>query len=368
MRRRALLLLTLTFACDPPPADPRTDGGSDAPDALPDAGQPADAGVADAGVPDAGLAPRGCAPDALGPFAPGATLPEGRESHALARLGDDLLLFGGWSGAGATDTVFRAAPGAPWTLDPLRLPAPREHHGLVVTDAAICLIGGDDGREVSDAVLCAPRRDAEVQADWQPAPALPGPRTGHETVVVDGEVLVIGGVDAVGASTSQRTVYRATLGPDGRPGAWHPESELPVGLTFAAVAADGRSIYLAGGYDGQRASLGILLAELAPDGGLSPWREVGRLSTFRLGATATIFGAHLWVIGGIGPGGAGVDTVLTWPLDPDTGLGPPGAAAPLPAPRFGHATWVEDDALVLIGGWEARTAAPTATVWRARCE
>ncbi|CAN0565107.1 unnamed protein product, partial [Laminaria digitata] len=222
-------------------------------------------------------------------------LSAGRESHVLAQLERRLLLLGGWSAQGATRSIDHSDGTNldQWPRAAQLLPSVREHHGLTVHAAAICIVGGDDGRTISDEVLCADRTAAdEISGDWTPAEPLPASRTGHETVQVGDFVFVMGGVDVI-QGPSKDTVFRARIGPDGRPSGWTQARTLPVALTFGAAAASGQQLYYAGGVDGRSALSGVLSASVGPDGALSAWQQVQELPDYRIGATATVFGEHL---------------------------------------------------------------------------
>lgn len=351
--------------------------GSFEPEPIADAGRvdagvldaQTDAGSLDAGaVPDAGPVPEACAPQEILPFLEIGALAEGRESHVVAQLNQRLLLLGGWSGRGATRSIDTTdgADLTDWSRSINMLAGAKEHHGLTVHSAAVCIIGGDDGRTISTEVLCADRAGPnELSGDWTSAEPLPEPRTGHETVQVGDFVFVLGGVDVI-QGASKDTVFRARFGVDGRPSDWTEARVLPTALTFGAAAAANGRIYFAGGVDGRSALSGVLAADVSADGTLGPWARIVELPDVRIGATATIFGNHLWLIGGVGRSGP-TDTVFAWPILDDRGLGARLEAPALPATRFGHATVALQDRLLVIGGWQTTSTPPTSTVIQAAC-
>lgn len=351
------------------PRRPAPDAGPTAPDAgAADSGLE-DGGTDDGSTPDDGGQPdERCGPEALLPFGAIGTLPSGRESHTAARLGERLLVFGGWSGMAATDTQ-DAAPLSDlstWDRQPGALPFAREHHGLVLSPRGVCLVGGDDGMTVRAEVVCAERDAAgNLGSAWTPAPPLPAARTGHETVQVGDRVFVLGGVQQVqGASVD--TVFWTTIEASGRTGDWQSTRSLPLALTFGAGASFGDFVYFAGGLDGRRGSASIVRARVEAEGGLGPWQVVAEMMDLRVGAAALVWAEHLWVLGGVGRTGE-ADTVWAWPIVSNGDLGALQLGPALPGPRFGHAVVAGPKGLLVIGGWQTTAEPPTDTVFEAAC-
>jgi non-specific serine/threonine protein kinase len=129
-------------------------------------------------------------------------------------------------------------------------------------------------------------------AAWIDKAPLPEARAEVVSTVVNGKILVIGGVRGDG-SASRRVDAYDPAGDD-----WSRLPNLPIALHHPAAAAWKGRVYVAGGYrhDGHRAR-----ALLVFRGG--KWRFGPRLPAERAAAGAAVIGHTLVVAGGVGPNG-----------------------------------------------------------------
>jgi hypothetical protein len=109
----------------------------------------------------------------------------------------DIILSGGFTGSGYLNDVYVSTDkGITWAL---QTPTPnsrwiaREWHTMVQISGTIVLMGGDNGGSESSY-----RRDVWVSSDkgstWTPLPSAPWVgRSRHTSVVVSGNIVVIGG-------------------------------------------------------------------------------------------------------------------------------------------------------------------------------
>jgi len=271
----------------------------------------------------------------------------------VAVVGARVYVLGGWSGRGATDTVFRADVAAdglgPWTAaGPLLRPL--EHLGVAHTDGSLCVIGGDDGVVARSEVSCASIAADGSLAAFVDAEPLPMRRSSHETVQIGIDVYVMGGASDFGGP-NLTSVLHARIGSAGQPEGWAEVAPLPSTPSFPAAAAGDGRIVLLGGNAGSAAPP-ILATDVAADGSLSGWREAGALPHITWGAAATIARGRIYLVAGLGPGAptatvqsADLDDLGVW-IDHD----------PLPDTRFGHSlSVIAPDRLIAIGGWRQRS-------------
>lgn len=350
-RTMSLVVVALLAGCsdDAAPVDAGPRGVDAGPET--DAGAGSDGGGGDAGAPE-------CGPDRLA-WSTVAPLPEPRESHGALLHAGRLHVFGGWSGAAATDTAFHAAldrNGAPGEWEPgPRLPVALERPAAVAHGDRVYLIGGDDGVSAAlDAVLGGTVAPSGAVEGWEALSAvLPAPRVGHAAVVVGDHVFVMGGATAIGGG-AQRAVLVSALGPDG-PTGWSTTSALASLAPAASAVTDGTRIWLASGAT-------LQVAEVGAGGALGAWEALpdidGAAPSLELARSA----GALFAIGGLASG-VGRDDVFAAELD---GAGDLGAWAPrpvLPGPRFGHRIVATDAHLVVTGGWISMTAGVSDTVF-----
>lgn len=222
---------------------------------------------------------------------------EGRWGHAVARLGNTLVLFGGSAGGPATAGT-RVWDGANWTtLDLPVEPEPRSDHAMATLGGRVVLFGGRGTHGVlSDTWLFDGSR-------WTRADA-PGPsaRAGHAMASLGDRVVLFGG--------------------------------------------KGNNGYLAETWEWDGARWASRSGGAAPPG--------------REGHAMAALGARLLLFGGMQVSGAGVEAlgdVWQW----DGAQWQQEASAPAPPPRFGHVLLPVPRGLLLFGGTRSGSALAAST-------
>ncbi|MBI4715109.1 MAG: hypothetical protein HY760_04095 [Nitrospirae bacterium] len=211
-------------------------------------------------------------PDSIGPYTLGAAVYHGY-----------LYLAGGWDGVVNTDRVFRAPMIADGEIgdwkEETRLPEGVSKHALVAAQGHLYVIGGNTGGAQSqegysqgyqNEVYVAPIDESDPLGprvgSWSLTSSLPDTWIDHEAVALGNTLWVIGGRnvneyyyapsgDGGGYYTDYTvhpTVQIAQVRPDGTLTPWQDYNELPVPvLRHAAVAAESGVIFLTGGSSGQ---------------------------------------------------------------------------------------------------------------------
>lgn len=245
------------------------------------------------------------------------------------------------------------------TLAPL--PQPRSRLAVVRVDQTLYAIGGEtEGGAIVPSVTAYDL----TTGSWRTLAPLPRPTSNLAAAVLGGAIYVAGGNHpgaAGGEPTFSDELWRYLPGEN----RWEAAGTLPFPLAGAALAADGASLYLVGGWDGE--SMHDEIWSLAPggeDGGAARWELVGRLAAGRAFLGATVRERLLYVIGGFD---GQRELARADALDLDTGEW--AALPPMAAARSGFA--LADDGVALFalgGGWIEPVNAlerydPTANVW-----
>ena len=127
---------------------------------------------------------------------------------------------------------------------------------------------------------------------WQSAPPLPVPRTEVAGAAVRGQIYVVGGYLAGGASSRRVDVYAPSSQ------RWRRAPDLPVAVNHAMAAGYRGRLYVVGGYSGDR----TLRAAFVLSGG--KWRSLPPMPAPRAAAGAAVAGGKLYVVGGVRAPGA----------------------------------------------------------------
>lgn len=174
------------------------------------------------------------------------------DPHALA-------LVGGMTNSGVTARVQFAeiylGVAVPTFTEGPPLPTPRADHTWVGRDRPgmptddLFVIGGMNDGGSTDDILQATRNAEDVVDGWRTVGNLPAAPHGHASVLIDGQIYVLGGVE--GTTITDR-VRRAPLAADGTVGTFEDvaDATLPLPLANAAVVQDDVVVYLIGGRTG----------------------------------------------------------------------------------------------------------------------
>ncbi len=247
------------------------------------------------------------------------------------------------------------------------LPRPTYGHGSVVVNGRIYIIGGrSTGNRPLDAVYWAKiiGHDGSIKAyyqsnTWTAVASLPEALFRPSVVKYEGRIYVVGGKNA--SNVPQNSVYFAAVQPDGNITGWTQSSApLPVGLSgHNAVISNGR-IYLLGGSttgEEQGAVSAVYIGNIDVNtGDITSWIPAASLPETFYGASAAVSGGKIWICGGIDSGTA-KDRVYYARIDQGTGLIPvPGQrdtwtrATDLPAAIYNHNLLAFNGHLFVIGG------------------
>jgi hypothetical protein len=339
------------------------------------------------------------------------SLPQAIYSHAAATDGRFVYVVGGIGGgtvqtindgnsgstgqdintignSGVLNTVYQTQIGAnndfgSWSRSTMQVGSDTEQvmgHGALVHNGFLYAIGGiinpiptDGSPPPTGTVFSTESFYAPIQSNGTPGPwtisqyDLPDPYgiAFYGYAVAADSVYVIGGYN--GTEKTLRTVYRAPILPDGTLGNWDTASgpPLPMGLNKHEVVATSQALYVIGGMTADPgisdfARKEVYFATYDPNGILSSWIPTTSLPhPLFFHAAVNIADKAIVVTGGSdladGTADAAHITNEVWvsEINVDGSLGPWQSVAPLPSPRFRHASVVTDSALYVIGGEKA---------------
>ena len=327
MRRLLSLSLALSSAVAACTSEQVLDGGTpvrDAPSTFPDAP------VVDAPLADG--------------FRSEPSLPHPLQEITAAVHGGRIIVAGGIDESVAVVAEVWAFDGTGWTALP-SLPAPRHHGMLVSTGTTLYLIGGMETLrfEPLDTVFALP----DGASAWENRPALPTPLAAAVAVVVEGELLLLGG-------QTERGLASGVVRGDPETGTYRDGASLPLPREHLAGFASGGEIWISGGRDfmPSASTNAVHVYDVAAD----RWREAASLATTRGGHSATLLGGTAVIAGGEIAGEALRSLEL---IDLTSGTR---SEVTLPTPRHGHAAAVLDGRVYWIGGADRPLFGATETV------
>lgn len=224
-------------------------------------------------------------------------------------------------------------------VDEPPLPEPKAFHAQVVFGNQVFLLGGitqdAQGPGASTSWLAGQLAGGRV-TEWRRG-ALPQEVRVHPTgELVNGRLYLIGGTGSQG--TVLDSVRVATLGPDGLPRAFEPAPALPAPRSHHASIVVNKHILVMGGFTtGQVPTGDVLRSVHDATGALTGWEVVGQLPDPPWTSSALVHRGWVWLVGGgegEGEDAHFVATVRGAPLDAE---GRPGAFEvfdrPLPIAR-----------------------------------
>ena len=288
----------------------------------------------------------------------GPALPAPRTRIAAGFFSGSVYVMGGADASGApTSTVYyltpdpktgafgswqvadggTAADGTTKRLN-LALPGPRSGAAFIAAGDGIILVGGRDAAGPTSTVWKSTVDAKGNLGTWQPDAPLVQPRADETAILVDSSIFVYGGVDAKGPTA---VVQRGDLGTGTQSGTvvqWgtptNPGANLPAPRTDAAGFTANGSLYLVGGTDGSGPKNQVWWATPDSNGAITGWSELSQMdlpAAGLVGSSAIASGADAYLIGGATADGVTASSIRTYlaPAAPFFQVGGPfGATIP----------------------------------------
>src|SRR5262249_37024849 len=221
-------------------------------------------------------------------------------------IGNYIYMIGGRTATARNASVQRAivhADGTTSSFETVGATLVEARAGFVtlVTPAWVYVVGGDDGTSL-DSVERAPIAAA---ASLEPFPTGPSlkltiPREYAASAVIGPYLYVFGGTSSMPTASVERA---ATL-PDGPLGAFTAVTGSDLAMPRADMTATviGNYVYIISGWTGGSCfTPSVERADIHPDGSLGAFAVVAgvTLVTARTNHTATVYGGHVYIVGGL---------------------------------------------------------------------
>lgn len=287
-----------------------------------------------------------------------ASLPLGLASAGIAYWGDYIYVAGGsrypssWTKEIYAARAIEDGVPDPWT-ETSSMPVSLGCHQAVASDTHVYAIsgralGGPYTDRLWPGVLYAPILDSGELGDWTETVPLPDARLYHAAVFYGDSIYVAGGFGTGG--TSQTTVWRSRVRPDGSLEAWETLTPLPEWVWGHSLVVHDNYLYCIYGAATEPmkwpTESPVYSAPILADGTLGDWTKASMLPKgLRLDVSAVVNG-RLYVIGGEWLS----KLVYSAPLAPNGGLGEWSRQTDLPCGTRCHSVAVFDGALYVMGG------------------
>ena len=249
----------------------------------------------------------------LGAWKVANNLPEflGLSLHASAAHGDTIYVLGGTNIFGSRNIVYYSSANEDGSLGSWRATTPMPQklmgHETIVNNGRIYIIGGMiRSMGASANVYYADILEDKTLGPWKTANSLPINLLGHKAITVGDKIYVMGGTingnfysaDGAPNNNISSKVYMANVLEDGSLSAWKETSSLLEPLTLHAASTSGKNIYTLGGYNGAGITNAVYFAPVLDDGNLGSWQALHSMSKNMLGNSSVSNEEYLYSMGG----------------------------------------------------------------------
>lgn len=288
----------------------------------------------------------------IGAWSASSTFASARYGHTSVTFGGYLYVIGGTSGSIYNDVqVATVSAGAnalvgAWTATSSFI-TPRFGHASVANDGYLYVLGGQTSGGYTNTVQYAAVNADGTLGTWTITNPFTTARSQHASVVYNGYLYVMGGLNV----TAFSSVQVAPITADGLVGAWTATTSFTTArYNLTSVAYNGY-LYIAGGQStGSTFFNDVQYAPINANGTIGAWTATTSFTTARATHTSVVYGGYLYVIGGYGASGY-LDDVRFAAINPSTGaVGAWTATTALTVPNGSHASAVSNGCLYVIGG------------------
>ena len=228
----------------------------------------------------------------------------------------------------------------------------RAGSATVVHDGFIYMIGGVDGRNFLRSTEYSKIQPDGSLGPWTYGPLLQEERGFTEAVVHDGYIYVVGGGNGPNGQHLLRTVERAKINADGSLGAWESEPNqtvLPRRCTKLTLIGD--RIYSYGGFGGTLLD-SVEFSRLDQDGHVSPWQMASESMLLpRYVNSVKVVDGVAYVLGGHDQNrGVGITDVEWTRPDAQGDMKGWQRTSPMQIGRYGQASAAKHGKIYILGG------------------
>jgi len=274
---------------------------------------------------------------------------------SCGREGADQQASSGTPVATSTTSSQQNVPGAQWVegwRDASALQGPRAGAATVVVNGYIYVIGGVNGFDFVRLTEYAKINDDGSLGSWQQTALLNEERGFIDAVVKDGYIYVVGGGNGPNGKNLLRTVERAKVNADGSLNPWQTmQSGMVMPRRCSKTVIKGDYIYALGGFAGALLD-NVERAEILANGDLGPWTiEEATMTLPRYVNTVKSSHGNTYVIGGHDQmKGVGI-TDVEWAIPSEQGgVKDWKATSNMQVGRYGLAAASHGNSVYAIGG------------------
>jgi hypothetical protein len=223
----------------------------------------------------------------------------GRSTHSSAVYNDYLYVLGGYDGSNLLNDVQYAKINADGTVGPWNSTTPlitgRNNHSSIVYNGYLYVLGGNDGTNTLNDVQYAKINADGTVGPWNTTTPFTTARKEHTSVVHNGYVYVLGGDDV---SNFLNDVQYAKINADGTVGPWNSTTPLATVRTGHTSVVYNGYLYVLGGIDDANILNDVQYAKLNEDGTVGTWNGTTPLTKGIYWHTSIVHYVYLYVIGG----------------------------------------------------------------------
>ncbi len=234
----------------------------------------------------------------LGTWATTTPLPTSTGYFASVVNNGYIYTTGGLPNDGITSSVFFAPINSTGSIgawsSTTALPAGAYRHTSVAYNGYVYSIGGNDAAIRTTTVNFAPINSTGSIGSWTSTAALPSPIERHTSVVYNGYLYTIGGFSNAGQTS---TVQFAPINSTGSLGSWTMTTALPGNVYEHASVVNNGVVYTIGGLDSTETST-VLFAPVNAGGSLGSWSRTTPLPTGTRRHAAAVYNGIVYSIAG----------------------------------------------------------------------
>jgi N-acetylneuraminic acid mutarotase len=187
-----------------------------------------------------------------------------------------------------------------WELVPKNVPPTTLVGGSVITiGGRIYILGGYEKDMVSSSIYYAPIKKDKTVGMWRRTGTLPFAISGASSIVLNNELILVGGIDEAGVVTS--AIFKATITEDDKLTDWTFCGEISVPLSDSQLIKLDKRLYLVGGHNGVAPVQNVY--KITIENGVADVDEYTPLPIPLHSFTYAKLGNKLYIVGGVGKRG-----------------------------------------------------------------
>jgi hypothetical protein len=223
-----------------------------------------------------------------------------RGNHTSIVHNGYVYVIGGYDDTNEFNDVQYAKINADGTIDSWNTTTPfttaRFGHTSVVHNGYVYVIGGNDGSNRLNDVQYAKINANGTVGTWNSTTPFTTGRAGHTSVVHNGYLYVLAG--SIDGNNHLNDVQYAKINTDGTIGSWNSSTPLAIERTEQTSVVHNGYVYVIGGIDVSNYLNDVQYGKINADGTVGPWNSTTSFTTARGNHTSIVHNGYVYVIGG----------------------------------------------------------------------